>query len=422
MKFRPKSPYYGWVVAACAGSIEFANAATSISVLTIFVVPMTAEFGWSRTEIAGATSAGAIVGAALAPLTGRIVDRFGSRLVLVFTGTVIALSCIYLSLMQSLLGFYLAYTTARIADQGGLKIGASVIAGKWFLRYRGRVTGLVFFAGTAGVIALAPLTQLVISEWGWRAAWLGFAALMFLIGVIPCALLVRRQPEDLGLTIDGGRPGDQADGLRGSQTGTSAEERSLTLREVARTPAFWMALASLFLVSNATGGYGLHLVPHLTEMGVNPAAAVAAISVMATSGAAGVLLVGTAADRVSPRWVMVSLFLVATCALGILVVTDTLFETYLFAVVMGFCSGGITTLVPIMWASYYGRGALGAIYGVSRAAQVTGFAIGPLASGIAYDATGSYREAFIVMAGIAAVAAVMMAVAGKRLAAQSKLG
>ena len=230
-------------------------------------------------------------------------------------------------------------------------------------------------------------------------------------------MLVRR--EDLGLAIDGGRPGTDADGSRDSQTGTAGEERSMTLKEVSRTPAFWTMLASLFLVSNATSGYGLHLVPHLTEMGVNPAAAVAAISVTATSGAAGVLLVGTAADRASPRWMMVSLFLVATCALGILVVTDTLFETYLFAVVMGFSSAGINTLVPIMWASYYGRGALGALYGVSRAVQVTGFAIGPLASGIAYDATGSYREAFIVMAGVALIAALIMAASGKWLAAQS---
>ena len=81
--------YYGWLVAGAASSIEFANAASAIGILTIFVNPMTQEFGWSRTEVAGATSLGAILGAALAPFSGRLVDRFGSRLLLAVGGTVV---------------------------------------------------------------------------------------------------------------------------------------------------------------------------------------------------------------------------------------------------------------------------------------------------------------------------------------------
>ncbi len=63
----PQRVYYGWFVASAAAATEFANAASAISILTIFVIPMTEEFGWSRTEISGATSLGAILGAALAP-------------------------------------------------------------------------------------------------------------------------------------------------------------------------------------------------------------------------------------------------------------------------------------------------------------------------------------------------------------------
>ena len=55
--------YYGWLIVAAASSIEFANAATSIGILSIFVNPMSDDFGWTRTEIAGATSLGAVLGA-----------------------------------------------------------------------------------------------------------------------------------------------------------------------------------------------------------------------------------------------------------------------------------------------------------------------------------------------------------------------
>ena len=461
MSIRPKSWYYGWVVAGAAGSIQFANAATAISILTIFVAPMSEEFGWGRTEIAGATTAGAILGAALAPFIGRLVDRFGARIVLTAGGIVIGLACVSLARMETLLGFYLAFTAARIADQGGVKIGASVSVGKWFQRYRGRVTGLVFFVETAGVIALAPLTHLVIGQWGWRGAWLGLGALMFVLGVIPCALWVRRQPEDMGLAVDGDSPpvvrqahhervGDgerTGDGERvgdggeavvvrqahhervgdGERTGDgegaggdeeapaaeiAVEEQSLTLREAARTPGFWVALTALFLGSSAMAGPGLHLVPYLTERGLNATAAVSAISVMATAGAAGAILSGVAADRVSPRWLMVALYATGAAALLLLVQADTLAETYAVVILMGLIGTGVNTLTPLMWAANYGRGSLGAIHGVGRASQVLGFAVGPLASGMAYDATGGYREAFLALAVVVLVAGGLLGVAG----------
>ena len=348
-------------------------------------------------------------------------------------GSIIGLGCVYLSLMQTLLGFYVAFTVSRIADQGGVKIGASVAAGKWFQRYRGRATGLVFLVETVGVIALAPLTQLVIGQWGWRSAWLMLAAVMFLLGVIPCALWVRRQPEDMGLAVDGDSPpvvrqahhartvSDHARAVAehertvadGETPGAeiTVEERSLTLRDAARTPAFWIALASLFLGSNAVSGPGLHLVPYLTERGLSATAAVGAISVMATAGAAGAMLSGIAADRLSPRWLMVALYLMSAAALALLVGTDTLAETYAVVILMGVIGTGINTLAPLMWAANYGRGSLGAIHGVGRASQVLGFAVGPLVSGIAYDSTGTYREVFLALAGVALVASGLMAAA-----------
>ena len=100
MKTRSRRLYYGWIVTAATGSIGFANAATAISILTIFVVPMSEEFGWGRAEIAGATTLGALLGASLAPFVGRLVDRFGSRVILVVGGSIIGLACIYLSVRK----------------------------------------------------------------------------------------------------------------------------------------------------------------------------------------------------------------------------------------------------------------------------------------------------------------------------------
>ena len=402
--------YYGWWVAAVASGIEFANAATAIGVLTVFVVPMSEEFGWNRTEIAGATSLGAVLGAALAPVSGRLVDLFGARLILVVGGLVVVLGCLYLSTAQSLTGFYVAFTMIRIADQGLIKIGASVTAGKWFLRYRGRAVGLVFFGGSAGIIVMAPVVQMIITYWDWRVAWIVLAGVMGCAGVIPCALIVRRQPEDVGLTIDGVSSQEQHHGTD-EALGLQGSEPQTPLRQVVRTPAFWLILAALFLSSTTTAGIGLHLVPHLTHQGLTPAAAVGAVSLMSISGAASALASGIVAERISAKLMLVSLNILGAVSMWVLTLADTLPEAYLFAVIQGLVGSGVNTLAPIMWANYYGRKTLGSIFGVSRAAQVVGFAVGPLGSAAVFDHTGTYRAAFLTLVLVALAASLLMATA-----------
>ena len=406
MSIAPKRVFYGWWVVAAASGMSFANAATAISILTVFVVPMSQEFGWNRTEVAGATSLGAVLGAVLAPFTGRAVDRFGARVTLVAGGLIVVAGCLYLANAQVLAGFYVAFTAVRIADQGLIQVSASVTAGKWFARYRGRATGLVMLGNAGGVIVMAPLVQLVISLWNWRAAWVMLAGSMLVVGVIPALLLVRRQPEDLGLTVDGADP-DEAD----LQAAELANEKAVSIGEVIRTPSFWLILISLFLVATATSGIGLHLVPHLTQQGLSPGAAVAAVSVMSISGAVAAVAFGLLAERASPKLLLVLSYLLAAASMWVLMIADNPPETYLFAVLQGIVGTGINTLAPLLWAAYYGRGSLGSIFGVSRAAQVVGFAVGPLASAVVYDRTGSYQGAFLALAVVAVLATILLAAA-----------
>ena len=409
---KPIRIYYGWLVVAASSGIGFANSATAIGILTIFVLPMSEEFGWNRTQIAGATSLGAILGAALAPFSGRLVDRAGSRALLTLGGLIVVLACGYLALAQTLAGFYAAFTVARIADQGLIKIGTAPTIGKWFSRYRGRATGIVFFSEAAGMTLMAPLVQLVISGAGWRSAWVLLGGGMLVLGVIPCAWLIRRQPEDLGLLPDGAPATPPAGEAEESQTrtgGSSTEQlQPPPLSEIIRAPSFWLVLVSLFVVSTATSGVGLHLVPHLIQQGLDPLQAVGAISVMSIAGAVGALLLGFLAERLPPRYMLAAVYLLGAISMIVLINADDLPKTYVFAILQGLTGSGVNTLVPLLWASYYGRASLGSIFGIGRAAQVAGFALGPLALGRVYDVTGSYQQGFIYLALLALVSAVLI--------------
>ena len=404
--------YYGWLVVGAASGIGFANAATAIGILTIFVNPMSQEFGWNRTEIAGATSLGAILGAALAPFSGRLVDRMGSRLLLSVGGFAVVLACGYLAIAHTLAGFYAAFTIARIADQGLIKIGTSPTIGQWFDRYRGRATGLVFFAEAAGMTLMAPLVQVVIITAGWRSAWILLGGVMLVLGVVPCAWLIRRQPEDMGLLPDGAVSAQpaaepQEPGTRGGESADGQPQRT-SLPEILRSPSFWLVLVSLFLVSSGTSGIGLHLVPHLIQQGLDPLKAVAAISIMSITGAVGALLLGFLAERLPPRFMLAAVYMLGAISMVVLINADDLPKTYVFAMLQGITGSGVNILTPLLWAGYYGRASLGSIFGISRAAQVAGFAVGPLASGIVYDATGSYQQAFIYFALLAVASSALI--------------
>ena len=375
---------------------------------------MTDEFGWSRTQISGATSVGAILGAALAPLTGRLVDRFGSRLILTVGGVALAASCFYLAAAHTLAGFYIAFSIARTADQGMIKIGTLPVVAKWFHVYRGRALAIVSFIGLMGVIVMAPVVNAVIAAWGWRVAWMMLGGMMILVGVIPSALIIRRQPEDLGLPIDGITAAPPSDGLQDLDKADPANghcSQSWSLRQVIQTPTFWLILVSLFVISIANSGVVLHLIPHLTEQGLSEGSAVGTISVFSAAAATATLLLGTLSERASPRFMMLIGYLMAATAMFVLMIADTLFEAYLFAVIQGAAAGGINVLAPILLASYYGRWVLGSIYGIVRSAQVIGFAIGTLLSGLVYDATGSYQHAFESFLIIAIASSTLMVLA-----------
>ena len=391
--------YYGWFVLAAISGINFANGATAIGVLTVFILPFTQDFGWTRTQISAVTSVGAILGAIVAPFIGRMTDRLGARLPLTLGGVFIVLATLCLASMQSLIGFYLAFGLARLADQGFVQASSPPAIAKWFQRYRGRAIAVLFFVTSLGGVTLPLLVQVVINVWHWRVAWLVLGGIMLCFGLVPCALWVRRQPEDLGLLVDGvTRVQPSVPPRTGVGNARHADfrdaEMSWQLNEARQTSTLWLFLVSAFIIGIASTGVALHIVPYLVQQGVTSMAAVGAVSLGFLASGIGNLLWGYAADRLSVRFLLGLAYILRIASLAMLLVTDSVPEAYGFALLQGFADGGIRTLTAVLLADYYGRQHLGAIYGLSRAVQVAGFALGPLVSGITFDLTRSYYGAF----------------------------
>src|SRR6478736_8364697 len=165
----PRLPFfYGCVVLGCICLAGFARQVPAVAVLSIFVVPMTDAFGWSRTEMAGAVSLGGVLAAVVSPMIGPVLDRRGARLILCLAVLSTGLATMALSLTQSLLVFYLLFVFARMVWAGPFDLGLYGALNNWFVARRARATSIATLAQMSGLVALPIIAQLAMQDGGWR--------------------------------------------------------------------------------------------------------------------------------------------------------------------------------------------------------------------------------------------------------------
>src|SRR5215207_2438928 len=236
--------YYGWIVLACLCCAGFARQGPAVGTLSIFVEPLSREFGWSRTALSGAVSLGGVMAAIAAPLIGPVLDRRGSRLVLCAAVLVNGVLLMLLSLTPSLLVFYLLFCVARMNWAAPFELGLYGALNHWFVRRRALASSVATLAQAAGLVAMPLIAQFAIVQDGWRAGWLAIGAATLLIGFVPVWLLLARRPEDLGLLPDGAAaPRPDAAAPR-----ALAAEPAFSRRQALGTGAFWLLLLYTVLI------------------------------------------------------------------------------------------------------------------------------------------------------------------------------
>ncbi len=385
--------YYGWVVLACLCFAGFSRQGPALATLSIFIEPLTREFGWSRTALSGAVSLGGLLAALVTPLIGPILDRRGSRLVLCLAVLVNGVALILLSLTPSLLVFYVLFCIARMNWAGPFDIGIYGALNNWFVARRALATSIATLAQMAGLVAMPLIAQFAIERDGWRAGWLALGVLTLLVGFVPAWLFLARRPEDLGLAPDG------ASAASASAAPWPVEAR-FSRAQAVRTPAFWLLMLYTVLVYPAQAGISLHQAPHLIERGLSPTSAAAIVAWFSLMSGVSVLACGFLPRRLPIRFVMSAVGVLL--ALGALLMTRvaTPGDGYLAAALFGLGVGGVLTLLPIAWADYFGRANFGAIRGLALSAQVLAQAAGPLVSGALRDLTGDYTVSLYCFAGL----------------------
>jgi len=402
--------FYGWVILGCVCAAGFSRQGPAVATLSIFIEPMTAEFGWSRTEVSGAVSIGGILGALVSPLLGPFLDRNGARAVLCFAVLLTAIPLLLLSFTESLLVFYLLYCVARMNFAGPYDLGIYGSIVNWFVRRRTFVTSISTVALMSGLVAMPMIAHLVMQASGWRTAWLAVGVTVLLIGFLPTWLLHVRRPEDIGQRPDGERPAPRTASVAAGAPAHTPEP-AFTRRQAVATPAFWLLSLFTLLVYPVQSGISLHQAPFLIERGLDPAVAAGAVSTFALlSGIAGFAF-GFWPRRLGLRAALALVGLAFGASCSLMLTVDDAPTAYAAAGLFGIGVGGLITTLPIAWADYFGRRSFGAIRGVALSVQVGAQAMGPVLSGVLRDATGSYDASLVTFAvlGFAGLAAALIA-------------
>ena len=376
----------------------------------IWAVAMERAFGWNRTQLSLALSFTRVEGGILGPVEGYLVDRFGTKRMVLIGMIIMGLGWLVFSRVNHLLIFYFAYLVIALGQGLGSWLALNTMMNNWFVRKRSFAMGTSNALARFGSLFFVPLLAwLVDPDFLDRPGW---SLTAFMLGIItillafPLTSLLRNRPEDYGLLPDG----DTEDDLRRRREAAVSSgiridpQYDFTVQQALRTPAFWFISLGHGFTSMVLLAFMLHLAPMMTDMGYSLQTAAFVVSGYTAVSMVFQLIGGYVGDRVPKN---IALLMFTLCqAFGVFILTfgpPNLLSAYGFALLFGIGFGGRNPISSSIRGDYFGRKHYGKIMGISQVPMNVLLLIGPIFAGVMRDSTGTYQTAFAVLGVMAVV-------------------
>jgi MFS family permease len=392
--------FYGWWnVSASFIGLSLSYAMFTIFAFGVFLKPLAEEFGWRRDEMAFAYTVTNLTIVVASLLLGLLIDRFGVRRVLIPSVVLMGLAVASMSqLTGNIYHFYAMYLLIPLLGIGTLPASYSRTIIAWFLRRRGIALGVALAGFGVGAALVPPVGQMLISAFGWRTAYLVFAALIFLVALPVSYFLIRETPQEMGLEIDGDR-----------QAGNSDAAIGLSMIEAGKTSSFWLILIAFLLVGVCIASVIAHLVPMLTDRGISPQMAANCQMTLGLGLIFGRVLSGYLMDHFFAPYIAAAFTLMFVVGAAILASGASNYLVFVAATCIGLSLGSEISETAYLVSRYFGPKAYGIIYGMMFAAFQLGASVGPPALGRYYVLNGNYISALWGLAVLAFIAAALVA-------------
>jgi MFS transporter, OFA family, oxalate/formate antiporter len=392
--------FYGWYIVGVGLLSHVACAFHMSSTLSVFLKPLTEDLGVSRGLFSLLRSGEILIGAAMAPLVGPMIDRFGGRWLMAGGALSAGLGFVLMSQVKVFWQFLLLrWIFVAIGGVFMCHMIVSVTISRWFVRKRGRAIAVASMGQGFAKVCIPVLTAALFTWIGWRLTWSIFGLITLVLVVMPALIFMRRSPEELGLQPDGMAAPPvifNANQSNDDRKATSlADEVIWTWREVIRTKAFWLICFIYGMANVGIAGLNLHVFAYVTDIGFSPLVAATVLSIIASTQLGSTMVWGVISERMDIRHSSLIMFLVQSAGLALVLVTSQMMPVYLGFFLYGIGLGGGWVLQELIWATNFGRISLGMVRGLGILVTHAFGAVGAPFFGFVHDVTGSYRSSFL---------------------------
>jgi len=392
-----------WTLVVTLGLTETASYGVLYYAFTVFLSPMQAELGWSRSALTGAFSLSLLLSGVTGLLVGRWLDRHGPHALMTLGSCLAVALTLAWSQARNLVVFYLIWAAIGVVMAAVLYEPAFWVVARRFTRQRGRaLTVLTFVAGFASVI-FVPLAGALVLAQGWRAALVTLAIILAVV-TIPAHALVLRERRDLTpqppLPQGEGEPEPVLGGKSAGEAKGAGGSTAL------RSLAFWGIAAAFFLITLSTSALAVHLVPLLQGRGYSQTFATTTVGIYALMALPGRLIFTPLGDRIHRNWVVASIFFIHALGMLALLLAPGMIGIVGYVVLSGAGFGAIMPARASLVADVYGAAHYGQINSVVAFVSLVARSIGPIGMSLIYEFAGGYPMA---LAGLVATALLAMA-------------
>ncbi len=394
-----------WLVAGVA-FVAIIGAAGFRATPGVLITPLEAEFGWSRATISAAVSVNLLLFGLTAPFAAALMDRFGVRRVVSLALLLVAAGSGLTVFMQTSWQLVLLWGVLVGLGTGSMAlVFVATIAGRWFVKHRGVVTGVLTAAGATGQLIFLPLLAALAADFGWRTAALTVSVAA--LAVVPLVVLFMRDyPADVGLA-----PYGETAVVAPPAVALGAARRALTvLGSASRTSTFWLLVGGFAICGASTNGLiATHFIPAAHDHGMPETTAAGLLALVGLFDIVGTVASGWLTDRYDSRVLLGAYY--ALRGLSLLILPTLIAATaqpsmLVFIVFYGL--DWVATVPPTIALCRQHFGADGPIvFGWVFASHQFGAAVAATGAGLIRDITGEYHPAWVAAGVLCLFAAVM---------------
>ncbi|MFC1909396.1 MFS transporter [Chloroflexota bacterium] len=354
--------FFGWWLVLVTGIISGLSHGFNSYGLSVFFKDLASELDLNRATTSLATGLGRLEGGLIAPLTGWLSDRFGPRLPTIIGICIAATGLILMYFITEGWHYFIAW---GLLLGMGINVGTTITVDKaindWFLRRRGLAMGIKFaLIGVFGIVVLQAITPLVLSQ-GWRMTCLIWGMVMF--ASIPFAFtFVRKEgPEYYGLLPDGAKLSKEEDEVIARSTVDTSDlrETEYSFKQAIRTRTYWMLTIAFSVQTMINGGFNIHIIPFLTDLGIDPITASGMMGMMIFFTIPARLFGGLIADHIGKshlKFLLAGAFIMQGIGIAVFLLFRNTPSLYVLLACQGFGSGAVTPIYPYTWTLFWQEG------------------------------------------------------------------